>query len=77
MTLDGPIGERVRNAIIVSAQTRHFALDEHGRCPLLNENGLCSLCLEYGEESLCGVCHMYPRFAFRYGCTEEMSLSMS
>jgi hypothetical protein len=33
--------------------------------------------LSHGEESLCTVCHMYPRFAFLYNTTTEYSLSMA
>ena len=76
MRLPGEDGTRVRNAL-TGEDIKHFALDKDRRCPLLSDKGLCTLCLKYGEESLCSVCHMYPRFAFRYGSTEEMSLSIS
>lgn len=76
MKLTGEDGTLIRNAL-TGEDVKHFALDKDGKCPLLNDKGLCTLCLKYGEKSLCSVCHMYPRFAFRYGSTEEMSLSIS
>jgi len=43
-----------------------------GECPLLCEDGLCSLQKECGEEIMSGVCHYYPRTPksrFGYTCT--------
>jgi lysine-N-methylase len=76
LDLDGPDGDLVRSAVSDS-EPRHFILNEKGCCPLLDERGLCRLCLSHGEESLCTVCHMYPRFAFLYNETTEYSLSMA
>lgn len=76
MSMQGPVGSMVRSSI-TGTGVKHFMLNEKDDCPLLNDKGLCTLCLTYGEESLCCVCHMYPRFVSRYGDTQEMSLSMS
>lgn len=76
MSMQGPIGSLVQSSITGSG-VKHFRLNEKDDCPLLNDKGLCTLCLTYGEESLCCVCHMYPRFISRYGDTQEISLSLS
>lgn len=39
-----------------------FALCENGRCPHLNDVGLCNIILSYGEETLPEICRNHPRF---------------
>ena len=41
--------------------TAHIVHDRSGRCPLMNEAGLCTLQLELGEAILPDVCRLYPR----------------
>lgn len=41
--------------------TAHVVHDRRGSCPLLGEDGLCTLQLELGEEILPDVCRLYPR----------------
>jgi hypothetical protein len=41
--------------------TAHIVHDRSGRCPLMNEAGLCALQLELGEAILPDVCRLYPR----------------
>ena len=38
-----------------------FRMDKAGRCPFLNEGGLCSLQLSCGEGALPEVCRAFPR----------------
>lgn len=47
------------------------------KCPKMNEKGLCTQVLEKGEESLCYICHMYPRHVEEYDGVREWSLSLS
>lgn len=42
--------------------TLRFVLTEDGRCPFLQEDGLCRLICTYGEEILCNICADHPRF---------------
>ncbi len=42
-----------------------FALTENGRCPHLNESGLCDIILTHGEKFLSEICQNHPRF-FNY-----------
>ncbi len=41
--------------------TAHVVHDRRGCCPLLGEDGLCTLQLELGEGILPDVCRLYPR----------------
>ena len=54
-----------------------FVLNEEGWCPLLNEKGLCEVCLTLGEDSLSEVCTEYPRFTTEYPKTREKVLCLS
>ncbi len=40
----------------------HFKLCENGRCPHLNEDGLCNIIISHGESSLADICRRHPRF---------------
>lgn len=39
-----------------------FALRENGRCPHLNDSGLCNIILSYGKDFLSDICRNHPRF---------------
>ncbi len=39
-----------------------FSLTEAGRCPHLDERGLCRIILSHGEEYLSEICRKHPRF---------------
>ncbi len=39
-----------------------FAMSEDGRCPHLNESGLCNIIISHGEEYLSQICREHPRF---------------
>ena len=47
--LKGPMAEKIRASI---SEDGSFVLNEEGWCPLLNEKGLCEVCLTLGEDSL-------------------------
>ncbi len=44
-----------------------FRLNADGRCPHLNENGLCGIIISHGEEYLCDICKNHPRFINEVG----------
>ena len=52
-------------------------LDEKNFCPMLTEDGLCSLQLEYGEDFLSQVCTTYPRITKEFGPFFERTLTMT
>jgi len=74
--LPGEIGERVRKAMVTDENGAHFLLAHDGRCPLLNDNGLCDLILSCGEEALCQTCTDHPRFRHYYQGWVEMGLGL-
>ncbi len=57
----GEMGERLKAAIREEKGEAHFAL-QNGRCPFLNENGLCDIISTLGEERLSQICTDHPRF---------------
>lgn len=72
---NAPYGAAVVDSIVID-ETPHFKLDEHERCPHLNENGLCKIILELGESFLCGICREHPRF-YNYTEVAEVGIGMS
>lgn len=74
--VEGPLGARIRAALTTMDGEDCMALD-HGRCPLLTEDGLCSIVLEKGEDFLSTTCHTHPRFTEIYGGLAETMLSIS
>ena len=55
----GTLGETIRESL---TEDGCFRLCENGRCPHLDESGLCRIILAKGEEALCSICHEHPRF---------------
>ncbi len=45
-----------------------FKLQDGGRCPHLNDSGLCDIIISYGEEYLSDICRNHPRFFNDVGC---------
>ncbi len=44
-----------------------FVLTKEGRCPHLNEKGLCRIILSHGEDYLSEICQNHPRFYNGFG----------
>ncbi len=61
-TLEGELGEAVRASITEGEDGAFFALRPDGRCPHLDERGLCEIIKSAGEASLCEICREHPRF---------------
>lgn len=59
--LDGPYADEIRYSIMES-EPPHFGLTKEGRCPHLDENGLCKIITEFGEDLLCDICTEHPRY---------------
>lgn len=53
-----------------------IALNKDGKCPLLNECGLCNVVLAYGEEALSETCHTFPRERHEFADRVEQTLTM-
>ena len=74
--LTGPLAERLRACVTQEGDTVSFRLDEKGRCPMLNQEGLCELILQYGEGALCDICTDHPRYRNYFSDRLEMGLGL-
>lgn len=62
-TGSGEIYRRIRDNLTQSADgSICFKLLKGGRCPFLNENGLCDIISSEGEDAICEICREHPRF---------------
>ena len=75
-TMPGAVGDRLRRGMDREGETAFFHLDEKGRCPMLNEQNLCTLILNCGEEALCQICRDHPRFRNFLTGRVEMGLGL-
>lgn len=60
--LKGKLGEKIYNSV---SEDKKFIL-QHGKCVLLEQDGLCSIHKAYGENYLTNVCRQYPRTSHQY-----------
>lgn len=74
--LSGAIGDRLRSEIRTGTDGAYFVMDAHGRCPFLNEDGLCELIIEAGEDILCQICADHPRFRSFFSDRQEMGFGL-
>lgn len=49
---------------------------EDGKCPHLDEKGLCTIYQKYGEKYMGVVCREFPRHTIYYGSTKEMGIGL-
>lgn len=56
---------------IIKCKDRVIELTERQLCPFLDQDGLCSLVIEYGDQVLSDTCATFPREIHRYGAHEE------
>ncbi len=75
-SIDGGSG-KILNKIKRSHGEFVFKTDKNGRCPFLNNEGLCDLIIEYGESVLCPICQDHPRFRSFYENFTEIGLGLS
>lgn len=74
-TVDGELGERIRNSLSKDeTDCDIFALRENGRCLFLNSCNLCDIQAACGEEYLSKTCAMFPRFYDNFGKIREMGI---
>lgn len=76
-SVSGEMGEKLRNSIQEKDGKTSFIMNEEGRCPFLNERGLCEIYINLGEEHLSNTCTYYPRYAYYSGdiCFAGVSIS--
>ncbi len=76
-SVDGEMGDRLKNCIQREDGKAWFIMRQDGSCPFLNENGLCSIYINLGEEHLSNTCTYYPRYAFCEGDIYFAGISIS
>ncbi len=81
-SVKGPFGDRLRANMSGAEKSSEsesvsFRLQVDGRCPFLNAENLCDICLELGPDALCRICTDYPRYSFEWGDAIEKSLTLS
>lgn len=76
LVMTGEPGETIRASITGTKGNRRFIMKD-GRCPLLQENGLCRIIAETGEENLCDICAMHPRFFVENGNFELVGVGLA
>ncbi len=57
--------ESIINTVTECEDGSCFELTGNGRCPHLNDSGLCNIIISHGEEYLSEICQNHPRF-FNY-----------
>ena len=75
--LAGALGTRVRQSLEAGEDGVHFALRPDGRCPHLDDRGLCEIIKGAGEGYLCEICREHPRFYNVVGNRMECGIGAS
>ena len=76
-SVQGDFGRRLKDNISYNEETAYFAMDDCGRCPFLNEKGLCDIMLNLGFDKVSQICDDHPRFRNFYSDRTEIGLGMS
>lgn len=76
-SLNGEISDNIRSALAVDDEGDSIFRLQNGRCPFLNEEGLCDIHIKLGEEHTSEICRQHPRFTEEYDGFTEISLSAS
>lgn len=76
-SLTGPLGDKLRSAMVQDAEGNVcFAL--HGnRCPFLDDENLCEIHRQLDESATSITCQEHPRFTEDFGPFREITLSAS
>ncbi len=70
-------GKDICKSIEYSDGIAHFKLEKNGRCPHLNEMGLCNIISEYGDGFIPDICRLHPRFFNDLGTKIEAGLGLA
>ena len=77
-SVPGEFGDRLHTAMYENEDGDiSFRLGKKKRCPFLNGENLCDICIHLGEELLSEVCTEYPRFSLWYADVQQKCLSLS
>lgn len=56
------LADEIRVQICTEEDGSYFKMKEDGRCPFLQNDGLCEIIKVLGENELCDICRLHPRF---------------
>ena len=76
-TMEGDLGHTVRKWIETDEDGAYIPLTECGRCPHLDEDGLCRIISALGNEAVSEICREHPRFYNSAGDRLEVGIGMS
>ena len=74
-TLDSAYSDEIRKSI--EGEEPMFRMCADGRCPHLDERGLCRIIIDSGEEYLSDICREHPRFYNESARGLEVGLGMA
>ena len=74
--MEGPLGQKLKENIVMDEDPYFKLIGEEERCPFLNSQNLCEIILECGEESLCQICSDHPRFRNELNGEEEIGVGL-
>ncbi|MBQ7034040.1 MAG: flagellin lysine-N-methylase [Clostridia bacterium] len=72
----GSFGTRLAESIADTDDGAHFILDAKGRCPFLDQSGLCVIIRTLGKEALCDICSDHPRYRNYFSDRVELGLGL-
>lgn len=72
----GSLGKELRENIRYIDGEASFKLRADGRCPFLDDRGLCRIILARGDDALCDICREHPRFYNYLPYREEVGLGL-
>ncbi len=76
LSLDGALGERLRQVLKVSPDGYSMSIQDR-RCPMWRQDGLCEIQAQLGHDALCQTCREFPRLRHDYGNYVEFGLELS
>ncbi len=76
-SLEGTLGEQIRNTLCEKDGGVCFEMCRDGRCPFLNKEGLCRIIINKGEGYLSEICSEHPRFYNFFSHRTEVGLGLS
>lgn len=72
----GKLGRELKENVQYIDGAASFKLCADGRCPFLNDEGLCRIIIERGDDALCDICREHPRFYNYLPYREEVGLGL-
>ena len=71
------LGSRIRNALTELEDGIGFKMCQDGRCPFLDDSGLCDIITQKGDDLLCEICREHPRFYNFFSDRIETGIGLS